>query len=166
MNNLKHRIKIVRIVFPFIVLMLFLFGCSPDENKPYEPDTPAPSAHDGRFVSDHGTMSFDGNGEKVTIDFDEYLSGLLGLPEGKQDADYSFLSGDLPPVGSVPVRYDTAHELQITIGDKKAVIDMGIASEDGKTAQKGVNMVTPDKIPMLFYQDGVSFNITFLKESK
>ena len=89
---------------------------------------------------------------------------LTGLSEGKQTGSYVFLSGDLPPHGSMPVRYDTAHELQINVGDQSAVIDMGIAAEDGKTAQSGVNTVTPVRIPMLFREADRFFDVTFLRE--
>ena len=89
---------------------------------------------------------------------------MTGLPEGEHTGTYVFLSGDLPPHGSIPVRYDTAHELRITVDGKSAVIDMGIAAEDGKSGQVGVNVVTPERIPMLFHQDGQFFHIQFQKE--
>ena len=148
--------------------MLFLLeGCanpvSGQDNYPYEPDTPAPSAHEGSFVSDHGTMVFNGDGESVMIDFDRELAELTGLAEGTWKGTYAFLSGDLPPHGSFPVRYDIAHEMRITVGEQSAVIDMGIASEDGSTGQVGVNVVTPERIPMLFSGDGF-FNVEFRKE--
>ena len=154
----------------FAVLILFVFlcgGCShpgpkPD-NYPYEPDTPVPAAHEGIFVSDHGSMDFNGDGESVVIDFDRELSELTGLPEGRQKGKYVFLSGDLPPHGSMPVRYDIAHELEITAAGQSAVVDLGIAAEDGKSGQVGVNVVTPDRIPMLFSGSGFR-TVEFLKE--
>ena len=133
-------------------------------NMPYEPDTPAPAAHDGVFVSEHGTLRFNGDGTSIETEFDAELSELTGLPEGTQQGTYVFLSGNLPPHGSMPVRYDTAHELEITVGEQSAVIQMGIASEDGKTAQVGVDIVTPERIPMLFYEDSKSFDVIFTKE--
>ena len=135
----------------FAVLMLFVFlcgGCShpgpePD-NYPYEPDTPTPAAHDGTFVSDHGSMVFNGDGESIVIDFDKELSELTGLPEGSQKGKYAFLSGNLPPHGSMPVRYDIAHELEITVAGQSAVVDMGIAAEDGKSGQVGARCCFPE----------------------
>ncbi len=153
-----------RTVLLLALMLVLLCGCSHGENRPYEPDGPAPAAHSGVFRSEHGSLRFDGDGKSVTVDFDAYLSGLIGLPEGEREGTYVFLSGDLPPNGSVPVRYDAAHEIKITVDGQSAVIDLGIAAEDGKTAQTGVNTVTPEKIPMLFYQDGTSFSIIFLKE--
>lgn len=153
---------------PVCALLILCTGCGFGDpnpgNMPYEPDTPAPAAHDGLFVSEHGSMRFSGDGTGVELDFDAELAGLTGLPEGKQTGSYVFLSGDLPPHGSMPVRYDTAHELQIDAGGVSAVIDMGIASADGKTAESGVNTVTPERIPMLFHGDSGFFDVTFLGE--
>ena len=154
----------------FLLAILFLLaGCSKPlsetDNYPYEPDTPLPDAHEGTFVSSHGKMVFDGDGESIIIDFDKELAEAAGLPEGRQEGEYVFLSGDLPPRGSFPVRYDIAHEIQITADGKSAVIDLGIASEDGKSAKTGANVVTADQIPMLLSDDGF-FSVVFRKEEK
>ena len=153
-----------------MLAMLLLAGCwgGPGseeilDNYPYEPDTPAPAAHEGTFTSEHGTMTFPGDEQTVVIDFDEELAELTGLPAGEQEGTYVFLSGDLPPHGSFPVRYDTAHELQITVGETSAVIDVGIAAPDGSTGQVGVGVVTPERIPMLFLVDGKFFDVAFEK---
>ena len=74
-----------------------------------------------------------------------------------------FLSGDLPPHGSVPVRCDTAHELRITVGEQSAAIELGIAAEDGRTASSGMGTVTPERIPLLF-SDGGFFSVVFVKD--
>ena len=134
------------------------------DNYPYEPDTPAPDPHEGAFVSEHGTMVFNGDGSSLVFDFDEELSELTGLPSGEQTGTYVFLSGDLPPHGSVDVRYDVAHEWQITLDDTCVVIELGLAAEDGSTAQVGVNIVTDTRIPFLFMKDGKSFSVIFEKE--
>ena len=159
----------------FVILLLLtstflLFvGCSGEidepiyDNRPYVPDTPVPSAHDGLFVSEHGTMKFNGDGISIVIDFDSYLAELTGLPEGEQTGTYVFLSGYLPPEGSIPVRYDAAHEMQLVVGEQSAVIDMAIAAEDGSTATSGVGTVTPVCIPMFFSGDRF-FSILFEKE--
>lgn len=138
-------------------------GPEPD-NLPYEPDTPAPAAHDGLFTSDHGSLRFNGDGETVEVSLDGELARRTGLPEGEHRGTYVFLSGNLPPHGSLPVRYDTAHELQITLEGQSAVIDLGIAAKDGKSGQVGVNVVTPERIPMLFYEENLWFHIMFVKE--
>ena len=147
---------------------LLIWGCCAcrgpgSDNSPYVPNTPAPANHDGLFVSEHGSLRFNGDGESVVIDFDAYLAELTGLPEGEQQATYDFLSGDLPPHGSVPVRYDAAHELRLTVGEQSVVLDMAIASADGKTSQAGINTVTPERIPMKFSGENGYFTIYFEK---
>lgn len=132
-------------------------------NYPYEPNTPAPDPHNGTFVSEHGTMVFNGDGKTVVIDFDEELSELTGLPSGKEEGTYVFLSGDLPPHGSIDVRYDVAHELQISVRDVSTVVEVGLASEDGLSGTVGVDMVTEDRIPLLFKGDRF-FNVIFEKK--
>lgn len=157
--------KLISILLLLTLLCGCLCACGPgDDNRPYEPDTPAPAAHDGAFRSEHGSMRFNGDGKTVTLSFDNYLAELTGLPEGDQEAEYAFLSGDLPPHGSVPVRYDVAHELKLSLGDQSVVLDLGIATADGKSAQGGVDMVTPERIPLLFSDDSGWFTVSFEKD--
>ena len=155
-----------------IVLMLAALllcgGCHPQvpqpENRPWEPDTPVPAAHDGVFRSDHGTMRFDGDGESVEIDFDAELAALARLPKGARKGTYEFLSGELPPHGSLPVRYDVAHELRISTGWRSSVVKLGLAQEDGKSFRSGTGTVTGTRIPLVFSVDGRFRTILFLKE--
>ncbi|MBR1669611.1 MAG: zinc ribbon domain-containing protein [Butyrivibrio sp.] len=145
---------------------VLLTGCvgAGSPNMPYELDTPAPHDHEGRFVSEHGSMTFNGDGTSITIDFDEALADLTDLPSGEQEGEYVFLSGDLPPVGSMDVRYDVAHEMRISVGDVSSVIRVGVASDDGNTATVGTGMVTPERIPLLFDIDGKNVTYMFEKE--
>ena len=103
-----------------IFYALFIRNPRDDGNYPAVPDTPAPSPHSGLFVSDHGSLEFNGDGETIIIDFDPELAELSGLPEGRQEGTYTFLSGDLPPHGSFDIRYDAAHEICITAGESTA----------------------------------------------
>ena len=166
---MKKRTGFLKWLVPLLLIAagiaIFIRLNQPEpDNYPYEPDTPVPDPHTGLFVSEHGTMEFNGDGESILTDFDEELAELTGLPSGKQEGTYVFLSGNLPPHGSFDVRYDIAHEMNITIGDISVTIDAGIASEDGKTGTVGVNMVTPDRIPMLFRKDGKVFDVIFEKQ--
>lgn len=162
----KRIIGIIAAVFIIAAsgFIFLLISQQTHENRPYDPGTPAPEPHSGLFVSGYGTMEFSGDGKSIVIDFSPELAELTGLPEGRSEGTYDFLSGDLPPHGSVPVRYDTAHEMRIAVGDAAAVIDMGTASEDGKTGHTGVNTVTPETIPMLFRNDSGFFEVTFTKQ--
>ena len=161
---MKHvrRIILAAAILLGAVIFYMLFIRSPRDNGNYPavPDTPAPAPHSGLFISDHGSMEFNGDGSTVIIDFDQELAELSGLPEGKQEGTYTFLSGALPPHGSFDIRYDAAHEMRITIGDIVAVIDLGIITEDG-TVQRYLQMVTPESIPMILYEDEKPMNIVF-----
>lgn len=134
------------------------------ENRPYEPDTPVPAPHDGVFRSEHGWMRFNGDGGSIAIGVDAELAALTGLPEGERKGTYEFLSGELPPHGSMPVRYDVAHELRIAAGGKSAVVQLGLVSEDGKSCQSGTGTVTETRIPVVADADGRFRGILFLKE--
>ena len=151
----------------FMVMAVLLTGClgtGTTANMPYEPDTPAPPEHNGTFVSEHGTMTFNGDGQSVKVDFDDYLTELIGLSESSFDGEYAFLSGYLPPAGSVEVRYDVAHELELRNGEERFVVQVGMASEDGSTATVGTGMVTQERIPLLFEIDDKNVTVVFEKK--
>ena len=151
-----------------LATLLLCGGCHAQvprpENRPWEPDTPVPAPHDGIFRSDHGTMRFNGDGESVEIDFDAELAALAGLPKGARKGTYEFLSGELPPHGSLPVRYDVAHELRISTGWRSSVLKLGLAQEDGKSFRSGTGTVTGTRIPLVFSADDRFLTILFLKE--
>ena len=117
-------------------------------NRPYEPDTPAPAPHEGTFVSDHGTMTFNGDGKTVVLDLDEDLAGRLGLPAGQQQAAYEFRSGNLPPHGYVDVRYDVAMTFWLTVGEgdgaQTVMVEVG-EYKDGNF-YTGTNCTTAERI--------------------
>ncbi len=165
MKRTMNRRKAIALVITVLLAMTFVAGCgvgAGSPNMPYEPDTPAPDPHNGVFVSDHGTMEFNGDGETVIADFDSELAQLLGLPEGKQELTYVFLSGDLPPTGSVDCRYDVAHELRLSTADASVVVELALIHEDGRVTL-GVNTVTPERIPMFFRGDEPK-NVIFTKK--
>ena len=161
---MKHikPILIAAVVLLAAVVLYVLFIRSPGDNGNYPPvpDTPAPAPHKGVFVSDHGSMEFNGDDTSVVIDFDAELAEMSGLPEGRAEGTYVFLSGDLPPHGSIDIRYDAAHEIRITIGESTAVIDLGIVAEGG-TMQKSLQMVTPESIPIVVFKDDKPVGIVF-----
>ena len=163
--------RIVKIIVIALLMIITGFGylvirntfIVPGDNKPYEPDTPAPAPHDGVFTSEHGTMTFNGDDETIIVSFDDTLADLIGISAGEHEMKYEFLSGDLPPHGSVPIRYDVAHELSIYTDEDQYIIRVGIASDDGKTATVGTDMVTEERIPLLFRDDRGSFSVIFYK---
>lgn len=172
MHDLKGAVFIkksinVKITAVILAAVMLLCGCSAlfnDKNVPYEPESPAPTPHDGIFISEHGRMEFNGDGTSICIEFDEQLSKLTGLEAGRHEGSYVFLSGDLPPSGNVPVRYDTAHILQISCNEQSAMIDIGIADENGSSAAIGTGIVTADSIPLLFNDGKQYMSIAFDKD--
>ncbi len=177
----KHFLKMTKIHRQFFLLLItaiVLTGCmggggnSPGgsglENYPYERNgKPVPDPHDGLFVSDHGTMRFNGDGKSIVIDFDEELSELLELPQGEQEGSYMFLTGDLPPFGSMDIWYDMAHEFSITVSDgeedKTARVGVGMADENGRYT--GTDCTTADRITMFVELDGTD-HLDFLKDEE
>ena len=150
---LTNTIRLLVMVF-LLAAPVFLMGCGERAeptlhiNMPYEPDTPAPAPHEGVFTSEHGTMTFSGDGESVIIDFDKKLSDCLGLPEGKQEARYVFLSGEYAPYGRMPIRYDVASMLRIITGEGNEIISAEInigEYKDGRF-QTGTDHTTADRI--------------------
>ena len=140
------------------LLLALLGGCGPKpDNLPYEPDTSPPPPLNGVFTSEGGSMTFNGDGSTVLLDLEEDFAARTGLPAGHSEGRYDFIE-DLPPHGHVSVRYDTAHNLDITIGEGEArlfvSLDIGYASEDGSSATVYVGAVTEQAIPILLTDDG------------
>ena len=173
MSGMKRTTKIIITVLCllaiasgifFYVNSLIVIEDEPElDNYPYVPNTPAPPLHDGVYVSEHGTMTFNGDGKSVILNIDEELAELTGLPSGETEATYVFLTGYLPPHGYIDTRYDVAHELGIYIDDQEFIIDVGIAAADGSTAGIGLDMVTPDRIPLLFSDESGFYDIKFIR---
>ena len=139
-------------------MLAVLCGCfgKPD-NIPYEPNTPEPPPLKGVFSSEGGTLTFNGDKSSVVLDLEPGFAARTGLPEGHSEGKYDFIQ-DLPPHGHVSVRYDTAHNLDITIGEGEERIfvslDIGYAAEDGSSASVYVGAVTEDSIPILLTDEG------------
>lgn len=154
-NRKESRRRVFAILFVSIAFMLALSGCGnggpiggDTGNRPYEPDTPSPAPHDGKFVSDFGTMTFNGDGKTVIIDFDKELAGRLGLPDGEQQAQYEFRSGYMSPVGYVDVRYDVAMTFWITVGsgDDSVTVMVDIGKYEDGNFYTGTDCTTAERI--------------------
>ena len=107
-------------------------------------------------------MTFNGDGSSIILDLEDAFAARVGLPAGRSEGTYVFIQ-DLPPHGHVAVRYDTAHGLDLTIGEGEArlsvTLDIGYASEDGSSAAVYIGAVTEQSIPILLTDEG---NETFL----
>ncbi len=171
------KLKLFRTVIACLLTVLFLpsLGCAKiakkikkvsnpffHSNYPYEPDTPAPSPHDGTFVSDHGTMTFNGDGKSVVIDFDKPLAKAVGLPAGKQSAGYQFLSGDIPPHKKIPIRYDVAMYISLSASDSSSVLAVGLVGENGSKST-GTGCTTADRITFIDVELDGKPGVNFVK---
>lgn len=144
--------------------LIIMLRNSVHRNDPPDPGTPAPDPHKGTFSCEYGTMTFNGDGKSISISVTPELAELTGLPEGDSSGTYVFLSGDLPPHGSVDVRYDVAHELEINAGNVSVVLNIGIASQDGKTYTVGYYTVTDSSIPIVLEKNGKNVTADFKKQ--
>ena len=86
-----------------------LTGCATEQPPPA--DSPEPPAHSGKFVSEYGSMTFNGDGESVTIDFLPELAEATGLPTGAANGQYVFT------FQQGMYRYDKADSFELTIGE-------------------------------------------------
>ena len=159
-----------RALFLFIILIV-LVSCSGrvnPGNQPLEPEGPVPAPHDGVFVSEQGRLIFNGDGTSIEVKLQGKAAELFEVEEGSYEGTYVFLSGDLPPNGSFPIRYDAAHELKIDLSVNgetvSRIFDLGIASADGKSGSVGLNTVSEEKIPLLFSDGDHVFDLIFVKE--
>ncbi|MBR5115552.1 MAG: hypothetical protein IK096_00670 [Lachnospiraceae bacterium] len=136
------------------------------DGPPKEPDTPAPDAHDGLFVSEHGTLEFNGDGKSITINLDEWLCKRCGLPPGEQHGEYEFMSGEMAPQGRIDVRYDMAQAIAIYPDgmdhyESMALIDVGEVSNG--EFHTGTGCTTADRITFQFFGDEWEY-VDFLKQ--
>ena len=133
-------------------------------NDPSRTDAVLPPAHDGVFVSDFGTMTFNGDGRSVVIDAGEYFSVITGIPCGTSEGSYRFLSAADSSGERVPVLYDRAEEFEITIGSESYVLRTGIAVNNGNAVRNESGTIREDMIPFVFLDDHKFFDIRFEKQ--
>lgn len=94
-----------------LLFIAFLSGCSGD--GPPSADTPESPAHNGVFRSEVGTLTFNGDGESVTVYFEDDFAAEAGFPIGECEGTYVF------KFQQKAYRYDKAEHLCIYIGEKE-----------------------------------------------
>ena len=95
-----------------VATLLFILLCAcGGRDQPPDPGTPEPSAHNGVFASEYGTMTFNGDGESVVFDFTPKLAEATGLPDGEQNGSYVFL------FQHGKWRYDKAERFRVSASD-------------------------------------------------
>ncbi len=56
------------VIFLLCIFLLSLTSCMKDSgNRPYEPDGPAPDPHDGVFVYEDSSLTFNGDSQSVAL---------------------------------------------------------------------------------------------------
>lgn len=88
---------------------MLLTACA--KEQPPAADSPEPPTHMGKFVSEYGSMTFNGDGESVVIDFLPELADATGLPTGAAEGQYVFT------FQNGMYRYDKADGFALTIGE-------------------------------------------------
>lgn len=101
--------KKLMLLLSAVLALCCLAACRTE--KPPEEETPAPEAHSGTFVSEYGTLSFNGDGESVTVKITSELAKATGLPENEFDGTYAFT------FHHGLWRYDQAERFSITFQD-------------------------------------------------
>ena len=117
--------KLIAILLSAALMLCCLCACKTDE--PPQENTPAPPAHDGLFVSDYGTLEFNGDGESVKVNITPELAEAAGLPESEFDGTYAFT------FHHGLWRYDQAERFCITCGDATAELVNDFTKTDEDT---------------------------------
>lgn len=89
--------------------MLLFSGCTPEQ--PPTADLPDPPTHNGVLRSKVGTLTFNGDGESITVWFQEDFAEQTELPRSERQGTYVF------KFQNAAYRYDKAERLEICIDD-------------------------------------------------
>lgn len=119
------------LLFLCLVLLAFASGCSYDGPPPA--DTPEPPAHNGVFRSEVGTLTFYGDGERVTVCFEDSFAAEAGFPIGKWEGTYVF------QFQNGAYRYDKAEVFRIFIGD----IELRFQNNFQETNENLISLTSP-----------------------
>ena len=101
-----------RLFFGIWITALFLLLSACAGEKPPEDSSPAPAALSGVFVSESGTLRFNGDGRSIAAEITDDFAAATGLPAGKSEGTYVFL------FRNEEWRYDKAETFRIRIGEK------------------------------------------------
>ena len=108
----KQKSSKLPVLLCLALLSFSLFaGCGGD--RPPTADAPEPPAHNGVFRSDVGTLTFNGDGESITVCFEDGFAAEAGLPGGKCEGTYTF------KFQQKAYRYDKAEYFNIYIGEQE-----------------------------------------------
>ena len=104
-------------------------GCGTHINRPPDPGTPWPAAHNGTFVSGKDSLFFNGDGESIFWHFEQAVENLTSKGEGTYVFQFR----------NEAWRYDAAEKLKLMpSGGKAATFNLSRpATEDAIYIQFG-----------------------------
>lgn len=102
-------------VIAIFATVLMMMSCG-YKNGPPGDDASWPEDLDGEFTSEYGSMSFNGDGDSIVVDFSEELTKALNFQTGKCEGTYVFL------FDHKEWRYDKADTFAITINDNTSYL--------------------------------------------
>ena len=81
-------------------------------DQPPSDETPEPAPHVGMFLSEYGSLTYNGDGKTVYLDVNDAFAAASGLPAGHYYASYVYL------FHNEQWRYDKAETFRITVDGK------------------------------------------------
>ena len=115
------------------LVLLLLSGCGGDDPPPADASEPPP--HDGVFRGDCGTMAFNGDGERVTVQFEDNFARQAELPLGECQGTYVFT------FSHGQYRYDRAERFCIRIDG----VDYSFQNDWQETNENVICLASPLK---------------------
>ncbi len=109
-----------------------LAACGQADGPP-EADTPEPAPLEGVFVSDYGSLSFNGDGESISWDLDAEFAREGGLTAAQGQGAYVFL------FHNEEWRYDKAERFVILEGEIRAEF----SNVFGRTGEAAIVLALP-----------------------
>ena len=116
-------------LFLFVLLVCAVAGCGIHINRPPDPGTPWPAAHNGTFISGKDSLVFNGDGESVSWHFAQPVENLSAKGEGSYVFQFR----------NEAWRYDAAEKLKLMpLGGKTVTFALSRpATEDSIYLQFG-----------------------------
>lgn len=126
--------RILSIAFAAVMLLLLLIPAACTQERPPDNGTPWPEDLDGEFVSEYGTLRFNGDGKSISFELTEEFAEAVGLPEASGEGTYVFI------FRNEQWRYDLAETFRIIVGDKT----VSLSNIVGLTSPMQIAVVSPE----------------------
>lgn len=122
------------LVFLFLLLIPAIAGCARSNDAPPDREEACPEPFSGTYVSDCGSLVFNGDGRSVGLDLTDAFAEAAGLPARDADASYVFLfhNEEWP--------YDQAEYCRITASGSACTF----MNVPGQRTPEAITLYTPD----------------------